>query len=133
RLGGAANVARNIVALGAGATLVGLVGDDEPGQEIQDLAIAAGIKASLIRDAGLPTTLKMRVMGRQQQLLRVDFEETPSADSLQRMQAQAVELIARHDMLVLSDYAKGALSQVQGLIQTARNAGVPVLVDPKGH
>ncbi len=133
RLGGAANVARNIIALGAGATLVGVVGDDEPGRSLQELAVATGLNACLTHDDTLPTTLKMRVMGRQQQLLRVDFEEAPSPDGLARMQAQAIDLIPQHDMLVLSDYAKGTLSRVEGLIQAARNAGVPVLVDPKGH
>src|SRR5690606_4135332 len=75
RLGGAANVARNIAALGAGASLLGVVGADEPGVRVSELATEAGIAASLVTDAAVPTTLKMRVLGRQQQLLRVDFEE----------------------------------------------------------
>ncbi len=72
-------------------------------------------------------------MGRQQQLLRVDFEEGPGAQSLAELESRARELIAQHDMLVLSDYAKGALARVEALMQMARAAGVPVLVDPKGH
>src|SRR3546814_5226310 len=71
-----------------------------------------------------PTTLKMRVLGRQQQLLRVDFEEGPGAQCLDRMTALARQLIAQHDMLVLSDYAKGALERVEVLIAAAREAGV---------
>ncbi|AEC20021.1 D-beta-d-heptose 7-phosphate kinase [Pusillimonas sp. T7-7] len=133
RLGGAANVARNIVALGAQASLLGLVGGDEAGGRVRDLAREAGINSCLVVDNDSPTTLKMRVMGRQQQLLRVDFEEGPGAQALAKLEAQAKQLIAQHDMLVLSDYAKGALSQVQVLIQAARDANVPVLVDPKGH
>ena len=133
RLGGAANVARNIVALGAQASLLGIVGGDEAGISIRDLAREAGINTCLVTDENLPTTLKMRVMGRQQQLLRVDFEEVPGQPALDKLEAQARQLIAQHDMLVLSDYAKGTLSQVQMLIQVAREAGVPVLVDPKGH
>jgi len=133
RLGGAANVARNIVALGARATLAGVVGDDEAGRQMQRLAIGEGINARLVRDAALPTTLKMRVMGRQQQLLRVDFEETPAAASLDSLHADVVAQIGVHDMVVLSDYAKGALARVEAIIQAARAAGVPVLVDPKGH
>ncbi len=133
RLGGAANVARNIVALGAKASLLGVVGADEAGDKVRDLAGEAGINACLVADAQSPTTLKMRVLGRQQQLLRVDFEEGPGADCLAKMETQARQLLAEHDLLVLSDYAKGSLGQVEALIAAAREAGVPVLVDPKGH
>ncbi|OZI38447.1 D-glycero-beta-D-manno-heptose-7-phosphate kinase [Bordetella genomosp. 10] len=132
RLGGAANVARNIVALGAQATLVGIVGADEAGGCIHRLAGEAGIQAALVADAGHPTTLKMRVLGRQQQLLRVDFEEHPGAVALDGVDAEVASHLAGHDVVVLSDYAKGALTRVQGLIAAARAAGVPVLVDPKG-
>jgi len=132
RLGGAANVARNIVALGAQATLVGIVGSDEAGQCIQRLAGEAGIEAALVADAGLPTTLKMRVLGRQQQLLRVDFEEHPGAAALDGIDAEVASHLAGHDVVVLSDYAKGTLTRVEALIAAARAAGVPVLVDPKG-
>jgi len=133
RLGGAANVARNIVALGARATLVGVVGRDEAGAKVDELAASEGIATRLVGDSSLHTTLKMRVLGRQQQLLRVDFEETPQAASLDGIQASVQELLATHTVVVLSDYAKGALARVESLIQAAREAGVPVLVDPKGH
>ena len=133
RLGGAANVARNIVSLGAQATLVGVVGDDEAGRRIAALSQQEGIDARLVVDPQLPTTLKMRVMGRQQQLLRVDFEENPNGGCLDTLKGDVEALIVRHDMVVLSDYAKGALARVEGLIQAARAAGVPVLVDPTGH
>ncbi|MCC2595253.1 D-glycero-beta-D-manno-heptose-7-phosphate kinase [Pusillimonas sp. MFBS29] len=133
RLGGAANVARNIVALGAQASLLGIVGSDEAGGKVRDLAREAGINSCLVADAVAPTTLKMRVMGRQQQLLRVDFEEGPGPQSLAKLEGQARQLMAEHNMLVLSDYAKGALAQVEILISAAHEAGVPVLVDPKGH
>src|SRR5690606_1719581 len=133
RLGGAANVARNIVALGAQASLLGIVGSDEAGARVAALAREAGINSCLVTDDTSPTTLKMRVMGRQQQLLRVDFGEGPGAPCRDRLDALARQLIAQHDMLVLSDYAKGALERVEVLIAAARDAGVPVLVDPKGH
>lgn len=133
RLGGAANVARNIVAMGARATLLGIVGADEAGEQIQALSSEAGVAARLVTDSALHTTLKMRVLGRQQQLLRIDFEQTPVKASLARIEAELSALVAKHDMLVLSDYAKGALGQVEALIRIARHAGVPVLVDPKGH
>jgi len=132
RLGGAANVARNIAVLGARATLVGVVGRDDPGAALARLAAADGVTAALVEDT-IPTTVKMRVMGRQQQLLRVDFEERPSALAVDALVAQAAPLIAQHDVVVLSDYAKGALDRVQDLIAAARAAGKPVLVDPKGH
>lgn len=133
RLGGAANVARNIVALGAQATLVGIVGDDEAGRQVSVLAREDGVAARLVQDATLPTILKLRVMGRQQQLIRIDFEEAPNGNCLEELHDNVAALIDGHDMLVLSDYAKGTLAHVEGLIQAARNAGVPVLVDPKGH
>jgi D-glycero-beta-D-manno-heptose-7-phosphate kinase len=133
RLGGAANVARNIAALGAHATLLGIVGSDEAGKKVRDLAAEAGIGARLVQDGSLPTTLKMRVLGRQQQLLRVDFEQTPGKASLASLESQAIALVGQYSMIVLSDYAKGALQRVGVLIAAARAAGIPVLVDPKGH
>ncbi|NLC35314.1 MAG: D-glycero-beta-D-manno-heptose-7-phosphate kinase [Alcaligenaceae bacterium] len=133
RLGGAANVARNISALGAQATLMGLVGADEAGEQVASLAREEGIDARLVVDASMPTTLKMRVMGRQQQLLRVDFEERPNDGGLATLMADMRGIVAHHDIVVLSDYAKGCLDRVQDLIAVCREAGVPVLVDPKGH
>ena len=132
RLGGAANVARNIVALGATATLVGFVGEDEAAQSVRKLLSDAGIAFHLMADAVHPTTLKMRVLGRQQQLLRIDFEEKPTASLLDNLRGQVEKLLADHDVIVLSDYAKGALAQVEMLIALARQKGLPVLVDPKG-
>lgn len=134
RLGGAANVARNIAALGAHAGLVGVIGADEAGQQVRHLAREALIEEHLVEDqADMPTTLKMRVLGRQQQMLRVDFEQEPCAVALAALDSQVSGLLAQYDMLVLSDYAKGALAQVDTIIAAARHAGVPILVDPKGH
>ena len=132
RLGGAANVARNVAALGGQATLVGIVGADEAGGSIDRLAGQAGVQADLVADTEHPTTLKMRVLGRQQQLLRVDFEQHPATSTLDDLDARVARHLSDHDIVVLSDYAKGALERVQGLIALARAAGVPVLVDPKG-
>lgn len=133
RLGGAANVARNIAALGAGASLLGVVGADEPGVRVGELAAEAGIAVSLVTDPAVPTTLKMRVLGRQQQLLRVDFEESPGPTATHDIQQRFSSMLAGHNLVVLSDYAKGTLAHVETLIALARQAGVPVLVDPKGH
>ncbi|OZI27720.1 D-glycero-beta-D-manno-heptose-7-phosphate kinase [Bordetella genomosp. 7] len=132
RLGGAANVARNVAALGGQATLIGIVGADEAGASISRMATQEGVDADLVADAEHPTTLKMRVLGRQQQLLRVDFEEQPRTATLDDLQARFERHLAGHDVLVLSDYAKGALERVESLIAQARAAGMPVLVDPKG-
>jgi len=133
RLGGAANVARNIVTLGGQATLLGLVGQDEPGDRVRNLATESGMQAMLVDDPDMPTTLKMRVLGRQQQLLRVDFEETPQADALARLERAVIDALPQHDVLVLSDYAKGVLTHVEPLIAAARARGLQVLVDPKGE
>ncbi|HEY9318638.1 rfaE bifunctional protein kinase chain/domain [Achromobacter deleyi] len=132
RLGGAANVARNVAALGGQVTLVGVLGEDEAGDSIRRLSAEAGIHADLIADPSLHTTLKMRVLGRQQQLLRVDFEQHPEQAALDRVDAALARHLANHDIVVLSDYAKGVLTRVESLLAMARHAGIPVLVDPKG-
>ncbi len=132
RLGGAANVARNIVALGAHVTLAGIVGQDEPADRMRELIQEAGIEATLLEDPIHPTTLKMRVLGRQQQLLRIDFEQKPSASLVDKLYQSVESLISLHDIVVLSDYAKGVLSHVETLIKLARSKGIEVLVDPKG-
>lgn len=132
RLGGAANVARNIRALGAKATLMGIVGQDEAGEQIQFLADEAGIDTQLIADQTINTTLKMRVLGRQQQLLRIDFEYPPSEMALNHLDEKLSSLVVGHDVIVLSDYNKGVLSRVQAIIALAKRHAIPVLVDPKG-
>lgn len=134
RLGGAANVARNISALGANSSLLGVIGNDEAGDKISQLMAADGIENHLIIDAdGMDTTLKMRVLGRQQQLLRVDFEQGPGALALANIRQRLNEVINNFDLIVLSDYAKGALSEVETLIDIALSNNKPILVDPKGH
>ena len=132
RLGGAANVARNVTALGAQVTLVGLVGQDEAATRVKTLLTEAGIQAHLVTDPQHPTTLKMRVLSRQQQLLRIDFEEKPTPALLDALADRVAPLLAQHDLVVFSDYAKGALAQVEKLITMAREKGLPILVDPKG-
>jgi rfaE bifunctional protein kinase chain/domain len=133
RLGGAANVARNIVALGGKATLAGIIGQDEPGVRVRELLAHDGVSDSLVSDPVHPTTLKMRVLGRQQQLLRVDFEQPPSSACIDALHQQVEKVLANHDVLVLSDYAKGTLTHVELLIEKARALNLPILVDPKGN
>ena len=132
RLGGAANVARNIAAIGAGAGLLSVVGEDEAGGRIQELLKVDGIDAQLHRDPGLATTIKLRVIGRQQQLLRIDFETEPAHDVLMSKLAAFEARLKNADLVILSDYGKGGLRHIERMIEAARTAGKPVLVDPKG-
>jgi len=132
RPGGAANVARNAAALGAQATLLSVVGDDEPGRALARLLEGERVQASFLRDAAAPTTVKLRVIGRQQQLLRIDFETAPSHEVLAAKLADFERLVAEADLVILSDYGKGGLAHIATMIARARAAGRPVLVDPKG-
>src|SRR5690606_34390990 len=106
RLGGAANVARNVASLGAHATLVAIVGNDPPGDLIERMARDLGVDTQLARDSDLPTTIKLRVIGRQQQLLRIDFEESPGAAALASKLRAVQAAIEACDIMVLSDYGK---------------------------
>jgi rfaE bifunctional protein kinase chain/domain len=132
RLGGAANVARNITALGAQAGLLSVVGDDEAGRTIARLAAAEHIGDHLQVDAALPTTVKLRIVARRQQLARLDFESTPEAEALEAHLDQYGALLREYDLVILSDYGKGGLAHIGRMIAMAREAGKPVLVDPKG-
>ncbi|GLU32431.1 D-glycero-beta-D-manno-heptose-7-phosphate kinase [Trinickia caryophylli] len=132
RLGGAANVARNAAAIGAQAGLLCVVGHDEPGERIVELLKDSGVVPHLERDPELSTTIKLRVLSRQQQLLRMDFENTPAHEALLAGLARFDALLASHDVVLLSDYAKGGLTHVTAMIAKARAADKPVLVDPKG-
>ena len=132
RLGGAANVAKNAAALGAQVGLLSVVGRDEPGERVAELLAETGIASHLHRDDSLPTTIKLRVIGRQQQLVRVDFEDAPSREVLADKLEQFVELLAQYDVVVMSDYGKGGLTHIGRMIEAARRAARRVLVDPKG-
>ena len=132
RPGGAANVARNATALGARATLLSVVGDDEAGVRLRELVEAEKVVACLLRDPSIPTTVKLRVIGRQQQLLRIDFETLPSHEVLADKLTDFESLLAGCDVLVLSDYGKGGLTHIAKMIELARAAGKVILVDPKG-
>lgn len=133
RLGGAANVARNVAALGAVTALLGVVGTDEAGDTVQRLLRESGIDARLTRDPAIATIIKLRVIGRQQQLLRIDFEQPPSDAVLRDKLTQFNTLVPGYDVIVLSDYAKGSLVNVRDMISAARRLGKTVLVDPKGE
>ncbi|MGI9310972.1 MAG: D-glycero-beta-D-manno-heptose-7-phosphate kinase [bacterium] len=132
RIGGAGNVACNIAALGGSCTLLSVVGADEAGRRFSDIAARAGVDAKLVADADGQTTVKLRVISRNQQLLRADFESAPGADALAEANEQFDALLDGHQAAVLSDYGKGALREVERLIAAAARKNIPVLIDPKG-
>jgi rfaE bifunctional protein kinase chain/domain len=132
RPGGAANVARNAAALGARVSLLSVVGDDEAGVALGRLMEEEKVRASLHLDPAISTTVKLRVIGRQQQLLRIDFETAPSHEVLCAKLAEFEKLLPDCDVVILSDYGKGGLAHIAEMIRLARDAGKQVLVDPKG-
>jgi rfaE bifunctional protein kinase chain/domain len=133
RPGGAANVARNIAALGGNVSLLSVVGSDEAGQTLRGLLEGSDVATRLIDDANIPTTVKLRVLGRQQQLLRIDFEAVPSQGVLQAMLEDFEGQLSNHDLVILSDYGKGGLTHITKMIELVKKAGKRVLVDPKGN
>ena len=133
RPGGAANVARNAAALGARVSLLSVVGADEAGDRLQELVRAEGIRAVLHRDPSISTTVKLRVIGRQQQLLRLDFETQPSHEVLLDKLAHYRRMLKSADVVILSDYGKGGLTHIARMIDLARAERRLVLVDPKGE
>lgn len=132
RNGGAANVAYNVVTLGARASLLTVVGEDEASHKLEALVAGTGITPYFGRDADLKTTVKLRVIGRQQQLLRLDFENTPKTEVLASQSAEFARLLPKHGAVLFSDYGKGGLAHVSDMIEQARAAGTPILIDPKG-
>src|SRR5574340_523323 len=134
RPGGAANVARNIASLGAQATLLSVVGDDEAGVCLERLlSHHANLNALLHRDSSISTIIKLRAIARHQQLLRIDFETPPSHEVLHAALADFRLQLPLADVVILSDYGKGGLAHIAEMLRLAREAGKPVLVDPKGE
>jgi rfaE bifunctional protein kinase chain/domain len=132
RNGGAANVAYNVVTLGAQSSLLTVVGDDEASHKLEALVMGTGISTHFGRDAELKTTVKLRIIGRQQQLLRLDFENTPKTEVLASQTAAFATLLPDHDAILFSDYGKGGLAHVSDMIARALAARKPILIDPKG-
>ena len=132
RLGGAANVALNVKTLGAQATLLTVVGDDEPARKLRALLKKEGVAALLGSDPQLYTIVKLRVIGRNQQLIRVDFENQPDHEVLSAMLSDYERVLPEHDAVLFSDYGKGGLTHIPRMIELARKLGKPVLIDPKG-
>ncbi len=132
RPGGAANVARGAAALGAQATMLAVVGADEAAKQLDILLRNSNVNTVLHQDAKLQTTVKLRVIGRQQQLLRLDFETPPSHDVLLSKLEDFSALVSKTDVVILSDYGKGGLAHIERMIALCNAADKPVLVDPKG-
>lgn len=132
RSGGAANVAFNVAILGGQASLLTVVGDDEASRKLEAILAKTGIRTHFGRDADLKTTVKLRIIGRQQQLLRLDFENTPKNELLASQTAAFENLLPSHDAVLFSDYGKGGLAHVGDMIAHARANGKPILIDPKG-
>jgi len=132
RIGGAGNVARNITALGGLCSLMGIVGNDAAGRKIADIAGNSGVDLQLEEQPDYETAVKLRVLSKNQQLIRADFESIPDSSTLNQMKTRFEQLVNGFDIVIFSDYGKGALSDIQSLIGIALGAGKPVLVDPKG-
>lgn len=132
RLGGAANVALNIRTLGAQVTLLSMVGQDAAARNLRSLLTHHGIHAELCEDPEMETIVKLRVIGRSQQMLRIDFEKEPGNEVRVGMLERFDALLDQHDAVLFSDYDKGGLVHIQQMIQMARGIGKPVLIDPKG-
>ncbi|MFK7863493.1 MAG: bifunctional D-glycero-beta-D-manno-heptose-7-phosphate kinase/D-glycero-beta-D-manno-heptose 1-phosphate adenylyltransferase HldE [Pseudohongiellaceae bacterium] len=132
RPGGAGNVALNIAALGSAATLVGIIGNDETGNELRSRLEAAGVYCDFLCSEDKPTITKLRVVSQHQQLIRIDFEEAFQPADVVDLKAKVNALIDKAQVMVLSDYAKGALQDIPDLIQLARSKNIPVIADPKG-
>jgi len=133
RLGGAANVAMNVKTLSAQATLLTVVGSDEPAQRLRKLLEREGVATLLGEDPQLYTIVKLRVIGRSQQLIRIDFENQPDHEVLAGMLADYERAMGAHHAVLFSDYGKGGLTHIPRMIELARAASKPVLIDPKGH
>jgi rfaE bifunctional protein kinase chain/domain len=132
RLGGAANVALNIVKQGAQVTLLSVRGEDQEGEELESLLRANGIDSDFIIDKKLSTTIKTRVIARHQQLVRIDFENSPTHEVLDQTLERYSALLNDVDVIVFSDYGKGGLQHITQMIAEAKKAGICTLVDPKG-
>ncbi|MBA34363.1 MAG: bifunctional heptose 7-phosphate kinase/heptose 1-phosphate adenyltransferase [Oleispira sp.] len=132
RAGGAGNVALNIATLGAKAHLFGITGDDENANDLEYMLNTKGVNCGFLRHDSSPTITKLRILSRNQQLIRLDFEEAFNNVDLTSIYDQFDQQVANAGAVILSDYNKGALVDPQRLIQAARKTGTPVLVDPKG-
>ncbi|WP_373754343.1 D-glycero-beta-D-manno-heptose-7-phosphate kinase [Neisseria weixii] len=132
RAGGAANVARNIASLGGKAGLLSVTGHDEAADSLDRLMQQDGVESYLMRDGQIATTVKLRVVARNQQLIRLDFEELPHHEVLEQVKERYQKVLPDYDAVIFSDYGKGGLTHIADMIDWAKQAGKIVLIDPKG-
>ncbi len=132
KMGGAGNVAVNIASLGGQCTLLAIVGDDDAGATLEQLATQSGINHTFVVDSVAPTSIKQRIVSRNQQLIRADFEGLPDDLSISILENTLTEQLSDHDIVIISDYGKGAVMAAARLIALSRAANTPVFVDPKG-
>jgi rfaE bifunctional protein kinase chain/domain len=132
RPGGAANVAANVTALGARCSMLAVSGDDADADCLAGLMAEHGIDHVLHRDKLLRTTVKLRVIAQHQQLIRIDFETPASKDTRTRMLDDYLGRLGSYDVVIVSDYGKGGLGYISEMIDAARKAGIPLVIDPKG-
>lgn len=132
RLGAAANVATNIADFSAHATLISVIGDDATGQDVLKLLKQNKIKSSVQVDIGYKTTVKVRLIARNQQIVRADFESVPSSKALDACLQQYYEVLEKADVVLVSDYGKGGAQYIKQMIQAARVQLKPIYIDPKG-
>lgn len=131
RIGGAGNVALNIAKLGGKVTLIGVVGDDADGKVLKDLLEAEGVDCEFVVEPAIRSICKLRVMAQHQQLIRIDFEETPIQFDRATIRVALEKHLQNHNVVVFSDYGKGTLADVSSYISLAKQSGAKVLVDPK--
>lgn len=131
RAGGAGNVALNLRSLGCKVSLLGIVGDDLVADQLQNLLTQSGVDCRFSRVSGIPTVTKLRVIGRNQQLIRLDFENSLAAIDTENLLAVYQAELEKADIVIFSDYGKGTLTRIQKLIEIARNHHIPTVIDPK--
>lgn len=133
RPGGAGNVARSITALGGECSLVALLGEDEAADQLKKLLLQDNVSLHCVKDPFAKTVAKLRIISRNQQLIRLDFEGEFSTESINKLTVNACDEVENHDVLILSDYKKGALKNITEIIKKANTMGINVFVDPKGN
>lgn len=133
KAGGAANVAKNIAHLDGQVGLLGLIGQDSDGTILERILTVDHIASQLVRVDDYPTIAKMRVISRHQQVVRLDMEETFTKAHSESLLERLKNVVADYDIVLFSDYNKGALASIEAMIKVAKNAGKLVLIDPKSH
>ena len=131
RAGGAANVAANIQALGGTAKLIGLIGDDDEGKTLNKLISDHNIENHLVTEQSISTISKLRILSRNQHLMRLDKEQNLSKHQNKEIIKKYEEILKQADVVIISDYQKGTIHDIKHLIDLANKHQVPVCIDPK--